>query len=1173
MHKYNRSSAWVRSGAAASIAAAIALGAIPGTALASDIDGHWGEAALQQWVGYGVLKGYGDGNYGPNDYITRAELVTLLDRVMDYQNSASNTFEDLDDNWYTENVLKGVAAGIITGDQNGTDLIRPNDHLTREEAAAIFARVMGLDTASAPSAGFVDQDKIADWATGSVNAMKAAGYVNGFEGSFNPTDNLTRAEAVTILDNIFSDLYQSAGEFTGEVEGSAVISSGDVTLKDAVVDGDLVVAEGVADGHVVLDNVTVRGKLIVRGGGINSVIIKGGSQIDQVHVARQGAGVRIAVEGSSQVGTVVVDNGADAVKIEGAVEAVNVQGASAAVEVAGEVGSLAISDSAENAKVTVSAGATVGVAETSASGAQLVVSGSVESVAVKGEGTTVRAEPGATISKVTTEAANTKVEGAGTVDSVVAGEGSEGTVVDTGGTKVENSGSGSVSAGGETVAPGGSVTTPDSSTGGSTGGGGGSTVVTTASVSTFDELKSALESATIKTVNVTGNIEAADAIVVNKTVNVQDGATLDVMGKKLSGTGSVVVQSGGTLKIDANYNGGAGSLLPSVKTIEVQAGGTLASQTTNAEDPTDVVFVGTAEDARIQTGASTTVTLGFADAYGSEAGMTRPNLTISGDASVPAGQTWYTMFDSGEEAIGIDMAVASGALTVSGTLNAVSANSTGSTLTVAEGASLHVAADGKLSIAKKAVVIVNGTATSTGTISGTGSFTAPGFVKDGDKWVKKFAAGLGTAESPYQISNATEFKAIDEVPESEAKVYYQLIDSFTADTAKSGNGFFYIAENLKNAELDGNGKTITVTDDVNSSALFYSVKGSEIHDLNVELDYALAVYCSDTTFSNVDVTGSFTVTGNEAAYVIYADPDTRNQDNQDVTTINFVDCDANVTMTGSGDAKNYNAVFVGYARYYKSDNTSYHCYENLNFTNCTNKGTLICGKASMFLGNVPSEYAHPTITVANCSNDGLIQATSVSESGDKYSDNGIYSHFVSSNAHLATVKIGDSTYSGEQIAASSLSMSCGADGSFVHGPSDAALAIAKNEDGTFTITPATAEGVSYYEVSLGLYATLIEGGTNRIFVTEKISAGDEGALISNLKHLGFVDETWVKQNTDAVQSELAENAVYTLDGTSYYYIGSEQESGCTLGGSPKNPQMVSVSAYDASGKLLASASL
>lgn len=1172
MHKYNRSSAWVRSGAAASIAAAIALGAIPGTALASDIDGHWGEAALQQWVGYGVLKGYGDGNYGPNDYITRAELVTLLDRVMDYQNSASNIFEDLDDNWYTENVLKGVAAGIITGDQNGTDLIRPNDHLTREEAAAIFARVMGLDTASAPSAGFVDQDKIADWATGSVNAMKAAGYVNGFEGSFNPTDNLTRAEAVTILDNIFSDLYQSAGEFTGEVEGSAVISSGDVTLKDAVVDGDLVIAEGVADGHVVLDNVTVRGKLIVRGGGINSVIIKGDSRISQVRVARQGAAVRLSVEGSSQVGTVVVDNGADTVRIEGTVETVSVQGASASVEVTGTVGSLSIADSAENAKVTVAADATVTNAETSAAGAQLVVSGTVGSVAVKGEGTTVRAEPGATISKVTTEAANTTVEGAGTVGSVVAGEGSEGTVVDTSGTKVENAGSGSVSAGGETVAPGGSVTTPDSSTGGSgSGSGGGSTVVTTASVSTFAELKSALESDTITTVNVTGSITADYAIAVNKTVNVQSGVTLDVMGKKLSGSGTVVVQSGGTLKINANYNGGEGSLLPSIETIEVQPGGTLASQTTNA-DPADVVFVGTAKDARIQTGALTTVTLGFADAYGSEAGMTRPNLTISGDASVPADQTWYTMFDSGEEAIGIDMTVASGTLTVSGTLKATSANSTGSTLTVAEGASLDVAG-GTLDIAKKAAVTVNGTATSTGTISGTGSFAAPGFVKDGDKWVKKFAAGLGTAESPYQISNATEFKAIDEVPESEAKVYYQLIDSFTADTAKSGNGFFYIAENLKNAELDGNGKTITVTDDVNSSALFYSVKGSEIHDLNVELDYALAVYCSDTTFSNVDVTGSFTVTGNEAAYVIYADPDTRNQDNQDVTTINFVDCDANVTMTGSGDAKNYNAVFVGYARYYKSDNTSYHCYENLNFTNCTNKGTLICGKASMFLGNVPSEYAHTTITVANCSNDGLIQATSVSESGDKYSDNGIYSHFVSSNAHLATVKIGNSTYSGEQIAASSLSMSCGADGSFVHGPSDATLAIAKNEDGTFTITPAMAEGVSYYEVSLGLYATLIEGGTNRIFVTEKISAGDEGALISHLKHLGFVDETWVKQNTGAVQSELAENAVYTLDGTSYYYIGSEQESGCTLGGSPKNPQMVSVSAYDASGKLLASASL
>ena len=150
-------------------------------------------------------------------------------------------------------------------------------------------------------------------------------------------------------------------------------------------------------------------------------------------------------------------------------------------------------------------------------------------------------------------------------------------------------------------------------------------------------------------------------------------------------------------------------------------------------------------------------------------------------------------------------------------------------------------------------------------------------------------------------------------------------------------------------------------------------------------------------------------------------------------------------------------------------------------------------------------------------------------------------------------------------------MTTGAGGSFVHGPQDNTLALTRNEDGTFTIAPAATEGVAYYEVSVGLYTTLIAGGTNRVYVTERVSADGE-SLVSTLKYFSFVDETWVKANTGAEESELADNVVYTLNGTSYYYIGDDS-LGSTLNGTPKAPGMVSVSAYDTNGTLLASAQL
>ena len=57
-------------------------------ASASDIDGHWNERSLQEWIDYGVLLGYENGDYGPDRPATRAQITTFLDRIMGYQYSA-----------------------------------------------------------------------------------------------------------------------------------------------------------------------------------------------------------------------------------------------------------------------------------------------------------------------------------------------------------------------------------------------------------------------------------------------------------------------------------------------------------------------------------------------------------------------------------------------------------------------------------------------------------------------------------------------------------------------------------------------------------------------------------------------------------------------------------------------------------------------------------------------------------------------------------------------------------------------------------------------------------------------------------------------------------------------------------------------------------------------------
>ena len=246
-------------------------------------------------------------------------------------------------------------------------------------------------------------------------------------------------------------------------------------------------------------------------------------------------------------------------------------------------------------------------------------------------------------------------------------------------------------------------------------------------VSAVDELKAALANKDVLTVTVAsdlGKLRENLEVPADKTLVIGEGGKLDAYDVALSGAGSVVVK-GGTLKINANYNNGEGNKVPTVATIQVNHGGTLASMTTNKEEEqsnTLTNFVGPDETARIQTmeGASVTFKLG------SLGEGSKPTMTIAGNVIIPKDQTWYSMLDSRTEAIGIDMTLESGTMTVNGTLEITSANKTGSSLNISEGAS----------------VVVNGTMTvaARGSVTGTS-----GSVTGGENAVVEITKGVGGA--------------------------------------------------------------------------------------------------------------------------------------------------------------------------------------------------------------------------------------------------------------------------------------------------------------------------------------------------------------------------------------------------------------------------------------------
>lgn len=439
---------------AALLALALSLAlALPALAY-DDTAGHWGAEAIDRWSGEEILQGYG-GQFRPDAPITRGELAVILDRLMDYQTLSDAAYPDVEaDSWYEEAVLGAAAANILQGD--GTSL-RPLDPITRQEAAVLLGRALGVTENAAGLEGFTDAGEVASWATGYLGGMAQAGILKGYEGKIMPAATITRAEVAQLLDNAVAARYHESGSYTADASGNVIVSAAGVTLSDMTIDGNLIAAEGIGDGDLILDNVTVTGALVVRGGGEHSIIIKGTSSVSTITAQRRDGGVRLSVEDDASVEVITINDGSDAVIVAGTVGTLNVDGAQAQVTVAGTVGSVTVSEQAEGASITVAGGA------------------KVENLTAAAPDTAITVGKGGTVESVTANGTGTTVSGAGKVENVTAN--ADNVAVSTPNTKVEASeGTSGVTAGDKDVAGGSSATTPGGSSSGGSSSGGGSSV-------------------------------------------------------------------------------------------------------------------------------------------------------------------------------------------------------------------------------------------------------------------------------------------------------------------------------------------------------------------------------------------------------------------------------------------------------------------------------------------------------------------------------------------------------------------------------------------------------------------------------------------------------------------------------------------------------------------------
>lgn len=251
----------------------------------TDTEGHWALSSIERWSALGVIIGESDGRFRPDDPVTRAEMAVILQRVLRYRTVSTEMFSDLSEDWYIEPIQQLRAAGVMRGDEN--NCANPYDPITREEAVVMLARAFLMDS-SDTMPEFPDADQISDWALGSVSAMAAAGFIHGSDGgNFFPGEPLTRAEAVTILDNMITACFYEEGSYNYRpYEGLAnfvVVASDNVDILNFDIGGDILLTEGVDVETVRLKSVNHSGRIYQYSDGEYVRYLKAASYIVPIH--------------------------------------------------------------------------------------------------------------------------------------------------------------------------------------------------------------------------------------------------------------------------------------------------------------------------------------------------------------------------------------------------------------------------------------------------------------------------------------------------------------------------------------------------------------------------------------------------------------------------------------------------------------------------------------------------------------------------------------------------------------------------------------------------------------------------------------------------------------------------------------------------------------------------
>ena len=171
-----------------------------------DVEEHWSKDYVNDAGSRLIVSGTGNGNFTPDRAVTRAEFAVMIVKALGLKGSEfADNFSDVGkDNPYYSYICTAYQYGIITGYTNGK--FGPNDLITREQSMTMISKAMkiaGMETTLTNTdnlnKNFSDSGNISKWAKDGAAICVNSGLFVGNKGMLNPKNNVTRAESATVI--------------------------------------------------------------------------------------------------------------------------------------------------------------------------------------------------------------------------------------------------------------------------------------------------------------------------------------------------------------------------------------------------------------------------------------------------------------------------------------------------------------------------------------------------------------------------------------------------------------------------------------------------------------------------------------------------------------------------------------------------------------------------------------------------------------------------------------------------------------------------------------------------------------------------------------------------------------------------------------------------------------